>query len=102
MYCVVESPKVLNPPVADVSHIKLIKANRDNMFLCVISSSDIMIWLTTVRFSNQFFTNFNPIYFKIKYSISQACWSRSISGQTILFKYMATICWWNGRMIPPR
>jgi hypothetical protein len=48
MYCVVESPKVLSLPVTDASHIKMIKANRDNLFLCVISGNDIMIWLTTV------------------------------------------------------
>jgi hypothetical protein len=47
MYYIVESPKVLNFPITDVSHIKQLKANRDSMFICAITGNDIMIWLTT-------------------------------------------------------
>ena len=49
MYCVVESPKVLNLPIVDLSNIKYMKANRDNMFICIITSNDIMIWFSTVN-----------------------------------------------------
>ncbi len=48
MYCVVESPKALSLPINDITHIKYMKANRDNMFICAITSNDIMIWYTTV------------------------------------------------------
>ena len=47
MYYVVESPKVLNIPV-DVAQIKHLKANKSNMFICMLTSSDIMIWFTIV------------------------------------------------------
>ena len=49
MYCVVESPKILNLPIVDISNIKYMKANRDNMFICIITSNDIMIWFSTVK-----------------------------------------------------
>jgi hypothetical protein len=49
MYYIVESPKVLNLPINDITQVKYIKANRNNMFICAITSNDIMIWYTTVR-----------------------------------------------------
>ena len=49
MYFVTESPKILNIPISDVSQVKYVKTNKDNMFLCAITSNEIMIWLTTVR-----------------------------------------------------
>ena len=59
MYCVVESPKVLNLPISGITNIKYMKANRDNMFICIITSNDIMIWFTTVSFL-RYFTLQNP------------------------------------------
>lgn len=48
MYSVIESPKIINIPINEISHVKYIKANKDNMFICAITSNDIMIWFTTV------------------------------------------------------
>lgn len=48
MYYIVESPKVLTLPDTDLSQIKLLKANRDNMLICAITGNEIMLWLTTV------------------------------------------------------
>ena len=42
----VESPKVLSVPILEPSHVRHIKANKDSMFLCAITSIDIMIWFT--------------------------------------------------------
>ncbi|RNA16147.1 guanine nucleotide exchange factor subunit Rich [Brachionus plicatilis] len=44
MYYVIESPKVINVPISDIGHVKFIKANKDNLFMCAITSNDIMIW----------------------------------------------------------
>lgn len=48
MYFVVESPQCLTVPISDMGIVKSLKANRDNMFLCVITGNYIMIWFTTV------------------------------------------------------
>lgn len=48
MYYVIEGPKVINVPISDISHVKFIKANKDNMFICAITSNDIMIWYCNV------------------------------------------------------
>ena len=49
MYCVAESVKLVNLPVTDISHIKYMKANHDNKFMCAITGNDIIIWFTPVN-----------------------------------------------------
>lgn len=61
MYFVTESPKILNIPISDVSQVKYVKTNKDNMFLCAITSNEIMIWLTTVRSCSTFYTISNVV-----------------------------------------
>ena len=58
MYCVIESPKLVNLPVVDIAQIKCIRANRENVFLCIITPNDIMIWFSPVS-GNELYISLN-------------------------------------------